>query len=777
MPLALALALALAAGAAAAASAAAVGAGRAEERWAAARAAGAAVSGDDIAAALADAADAACAGFGRPRVALCLAGGARTLPRALVRSTLQQHVAGAFGGDVTTFAYIKLADARGDARTQYGATVACSEADAREALAPLAPSELRLERTDAPEPLPRCEGYTQYTAVLGGLSEQDASTHSRQQHNASTPAHFLTPAYQQSFLGQLRGNSLCMRMVKAHEAARNITFDWVIKARPDLAVVRPLKAHCLWDPTRVHHRNDYIYISPRHLAEALLEEPFVAHYSCNADYDASAGRPGKPGVLALEQWLFRRVAANGISMKEAGQSLAAAPLRPTGPGYPDVLCNFINRGSYGGAISLFVNDDGNSVPHRPDLIGGDVGATTAASANTTSDFCRAVLNNNPSNALPPAGADAPSAPDAVCGSFGRPKVAVCLAGGARTLPTRLLTSTIRGHVLAAFGGDAHLFAYLKLQDRRGDDREGVNGLVHAAEEPVRLALRDLGDIARVASDDIVLEMGDVAAGAPNCSNYTSYGPEAVAAAVARNNAHTSADRHAAPPEGVGGRLKSAAYLDSFLGQLENNRACMQLIEAHERKNAMRFDWVVKLRPDFVATQPLKPYCFWDPTRVHTKNDWLYLAPRALAPKLLSEPYRLYHSCHRDYDSTRGKDGPMEHWLMETLDALEVPRREAGREVPGAPVRPVGPGHPDLLCQNIERASFGGAIELTDGARAGTEPHRPDLLDASRTSVVSARDGGDQRVGEGVGGLCRALTNHNPANAPQRRRAYAKPSPR
>ena len=100
-------------------------------------------------------------------------------------------------------------------------------------------------------------------------------------------------------------------------------------------------------------------------------------------------------MLALEQWLFQRAAANGVSMLEAGQGIAAAPLRPTGPGYPDVLCNFVSRGSYGGSVSLFIDDDGKAVPHRPDLLSA-AGAGAGSPpfdrrAHTTSDFCRAVL--------------------------------------------------------------------------------------------------------------------------------------------------------------------------------------------------------------------------------------------------------------------------------------------------------------------------------------------------------------------------------------------------
>lgn len=764
------------------------------------------------------AADAVCASFGPPpRVAVCLAGGARTLPHELARATLRDNVLRAFGGRQTIFAaQIKLGDARGDARARYGATLDAAEGAARAALAGLTAgsggdgmsaqaelAELALERSAAPEPLADCEGYTRYgdrgdsDPIAGGAGNTTSAAEGVGDHEIAnkTPEHFRTAAYLQSFLGQLRGNAECMRMVEAHEARHGLRFDWVLKLRPDLAVARALKPSCFWDPRVVHQRNDYIYIAPRDLAPALLAAPRVAYYGCDRDYNSAAGREGHPGVLALEQWIFARAAEAGARLRETGQEVAAAPLRPLAPGFPDVLCKFVAEGSYAGAVALFVDGKGRALPHRPDLLqppsardaadrasyglvvaageGDGGGASNASHAPlmgpmvAASAFCRAVLNHNPANApLTPPTAIVPPAPDALCGAFHKPRVAVCLSGGARTLPHTLARATLRDNVVRAFGGDATLFAYLKLRDRRGDDRPGMGEPVHTEAAAARAALEEISAGANAAIGTLVLDKGQ--AGDPGgrlltppaaCTNYTRYGAEAVAAAQRRNavwmaakkarrgNA-TSAEKAAnAPPEGADGRFKSVAYLDSFLGQLHNNERCLAMVEEHEERHGIHFDWVVKLRPDLAVVRPLKPFCFWDASRVHHRNDWLYLAPRALAAPLLRAPLREYEACRRNYNSARGADGPVEQWLFSTLDSMGVPRAEMGREAATAVLRPLGRGHPDnLLCAPaaIERggaAGFGGAIERERTAEGA--PHRPDLP---------------------PGELCRRVLNHNPTNS-------------
>ena len=68
-------------------------------------------------------------------------------------------------------------------------------------------------------------------------------------------------------------------------------------------------------------------------------------------------------------------------------------------------------------------------------------------------------------------------------------------------------------------------------------------------------------------------------------------------------------------------LYSAAYYQSFLGQLESRYQCMRLIEGFERKQQQpqegggggefEFDVVIIARPDLVWYRPVAPWCLHD----------------------------------------------------------------------------------------------------------------------------------------------------------------------
>ena len=49
--------------------------------------------------------------------------------------------------------------------------------------------------------------------------------------------------------------------------------------------------------------------------------------------------------------------------------------------------------------------------------------------------------------------------------------------------------------------------------------------------------------------------------------------------------------------------------------------------AHQRRAGVRFDWFVLLREDVgFMTQPLQPYCHWEPAYVYTHWDWVHVVP-------------------------------------------------------------------------------------------------------------------------------------------------------
>ena len=71
-----------------------------------------------------------------PNVALCVAGAARTFQNKLVHRSLKENVIERLGAPVTTFAFLKLGDARGDSRVEYGATIQATEEGVQQAGTP-----------------------------------------------------------------------------------------------------------------------------------------------------------------------------------------------------------------------------------------------------------------------------------------------------------------------------------------------------------------------------------------------------------------------------------------------------------------------------------------------------------------------------------------------------------------------------------------------------------------------------------------------------------------
>ena len=59
-----------------------------------------------------------------------------------------------------------------------------------------------------------------------------------------------------------------------------------------------------------------------------------------------------------------------------------------------------------------------------------------------------------------------------CGGAPRPKVAICVAGNARTFANPAVHETLKRNLAEAFGGDASFFRRLKAQDRGWTARRG-----------------------------------------------------------------------------------------------------------------------------------------------------------------------------------------------------------------------------------------------------------------------------------------------------------------
>jgi len=66
-----------------------------------------------------------------PNVAVCISGAARTFERELVHRSLKENLIDRLGAPTTVFAYLKLADARGDNRTAFSGLIHATERGVR----------------------------------------------------------------------------------------------------------------------------------------------------------------------------------------------------------------------------------------------------------------------------------------------------------------------------------------------------------------------------------------------------------------------------------------------------------------------------------------------------------------------------------------------------------------------------------------------------------------------------------------------------------------------
>lgn len=195
-----------------------------------------------------------------PSVALCIAGAARTFENKIVHRSLKENVIERLGAPVTTFAFLKLGDARGDSRVGYGATIQATEEGVRRACRVLGVSQLQIKRDSYNAP-PDCPNYAVYPTF-----------------DECPTCHVNGSAHQQSLLGQLENRATCFKMISEHERSRGRTFDWVLLARPDLTwvdAVVPWCRHVL--PKRV---GDWTFWLPREGAEEQLLAPWIDHYAC-----------------------------------------------------------------------------------------------------------------------------------------------------------------------------------------------------------------------------------------------------------------------------------------------------------------------------------------------------------------------------------------------------------------------------------------------------------------------------------------------------------------
>ena len=224
---------------------------------------------------------------------------------------------------------------------------------------------------------------------------------------------------------------------------------------------------------------------------------------------------------------------------------------------------------------------------------------------------------------------------AVCGTSG-PRLALGLAGLARTFAHPLVYKALRGFLVDAIGArSTTVFAHLRLDDDRpvqtsssGGKPEDkmptdprMRGRVLEALQALgasRLNSEVLSSSTRGGSRD-----DDEARRPPDCEYIT---------------------HPVTPPRQPCDTYKDLCALPTALGQLGSRHAIYRLVLAHEARERTRFDSVLFMRPDLGVLVPLLPHCFHrlDVTRFFA--DHVVWMPRAHLDAVLGHAAAVFHSC-------------------------------------------------------------------------------------------------------------------------------------
>ena len=286
-------------------------------------------------------------------------------------------------------------------------------------------------------------------------------------------------------------------------------------------------------------------------------------------------------------------------------------------------------------------------------------------------------------AKPPRPAPSLRANSTVCGSAGggvggvppapRPTAAFCLTGQPRTFIHPEAQRTIK-RAIRSFGAHAYVFFHLT------NDDEGSS----YAHPPL------LND-ARLVHDAMASLRPKVASYAAPASDSGTY-------AAARRA------QCGLPPEGrtwaIGGRL----FMRTFYQTHAKLRSCFEQVVRYEERHQMRFDWVVRMRPDvWFFDASLVPHCELAADRISFPvgvvgcgyspciNDHMAFMPRALAP--------YYFNIADDLGTCDGVRDLSRHWKnynVWRLMSQNVPLAAPSPLIPYTLLRP---------CSNDSLASF------------------------------------------------------------------------
>ncbi|KAJ3106009.1 hypothetical protein HDU97_007193 [Phlyctochytrium planicorne] len=180
------------------------------------------------------------------------------------------------------------------------------------------------------------------------------------------------------------------------------------------------------------------------------------------------------------------------------------------------------------------------------------------------------------------------------------KVAVCMAGAARTLKYPVVYKTIKNNVIDALGADVKLFGYLKMQDPATDKDAWV-----AWPDPTKTSEDELKEAMSVLKPETIKYTYE--------SNPIEENPNCAFAATTWF-------------------YNKTARIQRALGQFNALSECFKLVEEYENKNAMKFDMVLRIRPDAAYLYPIPPWCAYSPDKIY-------------APAIYFDHFNLMHRRH------------------------------------------------------------------------------------------------------------------------------------
>ncbi|KAJ3106004.1 hypothetical protein HDU97_007188 [Phlyctochytrium planicorne] len=199
-----------------------------------------------------------------------------------------------------------------------------------------------------------------------------------------------------------------------------------------------------------------------------------------------------------------------------------------------------------------------------------------------------------------------------------PKIAVCMAGNAKTLKYPIVYQTFQTNVVEALGADVKVFAYLKMQESSGDKEKKTfwSKAANTREDDLKHALSILR---------------------PETVKFSYESPP-----IAENSRC---------PFGHGTWFSNnTERIQKTLDDFNTLNECYKLIEDYEQSKGIKFEMIVRARPDTAWLYPIPPWCGYSPSKVYapaTYTDHFNVMSRNQAPAVFGSLKYYREECTKE----------------------------------------------------------------------------------------------------------------------------------